>query len=164
MGTTSRMGIGAAPVVTRKREARMLKKSWRRSSSPAVWAVALVAGAPALVQAQTQLFPLAPIQRERVPCPMEDPVYGLYRNQYYGYFPTCWRPFPQGWGCPSPEAPNAARAFQELPRTKPPESLPEPDEGRDLAPIPGEQPAAPRGRNPLPPLPGGELSPFDIDT
>src|SRR5438105_15280655 len=84
------------------REARMLKRTWRRSSSPAVWAVALVLGAPALVRAQTQLFPLAPIQRQRVPCPLEDPVYGLYRHQYYGYFPTCWRQFPPGWGCPSP--------------------------------------------------------------
>ena len=37
---------------------------------------------------ETQLFPLAPIQRERVPCPMEDPVYGLYRHQYFtAYFP-----------------------------------------------------------------------------
>jgi hypothetical protein len=141
----------------------MLKRRARRSSSPAVWAAALVLGAPALVRAQTQLFPLAPIQRPRVPCPMEDPVYGLYRQQYYGYFPTCWRQFPNGWGCPSPEAPNAARAFQEQPRDKPPE-LPEPEEGRDLLPLPGEAPARPgRGRTP-PPLPSGERSPFDIDT
>src|SRR3954468_22369507 len=129
----------------------MLKKTWRRSSSPAMWAVALVLGGPALVQAQTQLFPLAPIQRERVPCPMEDPMYGLYRHQYYGYFPTCWRPFPQGWGCPSPEAPNPAQESQRRPREKPPEALPEPGEGR----APGEEPEMPRGRNPLPPLPGG---------
>ena len=43
----------------------MLKRTWRRSSSPAVWSVVLTLGVPALVQAQTQLFPLAPIQRQR---------------------------------------------------------------------------------------------------
>jgi hypothetical protein len=69
----------------------MLKSTWRRLSSPAVWSVVLTLGVPALVEAQTQLFPLAPIQRQRVPCPMEDPVYGQYRQQYFGYFPTCWR-------------------------------------------------------------------------
>ncbi len=67
----------------------MMKRTRRRSSSPAVWAVALALGVPALVQAQTQLFPLAHIQRQRPPCPMEDPVYGLYRQQYFGHFPTC---------------------------------------------------------------------------
>lgn len=140
----------------------MLKKTWRRSSSPAMWAVALGLVVPTLVEAQTQLLPLAPIQRERVPCPMEDPVYGLYRHQYFGYFPTCWRSFPQGWGCPSPEAPNLALEFQRQPRDKPPESFPDEME-RGPAPIPGE-PDAPPGRNPLPPLPGGDPPPFDIDT
>jgi hypothetical protein len=140
----------------------MLKKTRRRSSSPAIWAVALVVGAPALVQAQTQLFPLAPIQRQRPPCPLEDPIYGLYRHQYYGYFPTCWRQFPTGWGCPSPEAPNSARSFQLQPRDKPPE-LPDMDEGQGPLPLPGDAPAGPRNRNP-PPLPSGERSPFEIDT
>jgi hypothetical protein len=163
------MGFEAAPVVTRnaRGEARMLKlntNTGKRASSPAVWALALVLGAPALVQAQTQLFPLAPIQRHRVPCPMEDPVYGLYRHQYWGYFPTCWRTFPPGWGCPSSESPDVARAFQERPREKLP---PLPPEGGELAPLPPgeEQPPAPgmRGRTP-PPLPPTERSPFEIDT
>jgi hypothetical protein len=140
----------------------MLKKTWRRLSSPTVWAVALVAGAPALVQAQTQMFPLAPITRERVPCPMEDPVYGLYRHQYFGYFPTCWRQFPPGWGCPSPEAPNPALEFQKQKRDPLPENPPgEPG----LEPLPGENQRMPRnGSNPLPPLPPAERSPFDLDT
>jgi hypothetical protein len=143
----------------------MLKETWRRSSSPAVWAVALVAGAPALVQAQTQLFPLAPIQRERVPCPMEDPVYGLYRHQYFGYYPTCWRPFPPGWGCPSPEAPNQAQEFQKLKRAPLPEGVPGPEPEPGLEPIPGENPTMPRnGRPAMPPLPPTERSPFDLDT
>jgi hypothetical protein len=141
----------------------MLKKTWRRSSSPAVWAVALVVGAPALVQAQTQLFPLAPITRDRVPCPMEDPVYGSYRHQYFGYFPTCWRPFAPGWGCPSPEAPNGAAEFKARPRDPLPDNLMEPEEGRRPAGMPGEEPAVPRDNRNLPPLPPAERSPFDLD-
>jgi len=147
------------PIVTATREARMLKRTRMRSGSPVLWAAALALGAPALVQAQTQLFPLAPIQRQRVPCPMEDPVYGLYRQQYYGYFPTCWRRFPPGWGCPSPEAPNASQAFQEQPRDK---LRPLNDEGAP-EPMPGEEPAGPRGRA-VPPLPREERSPFELDT
>ena len=56
--------------------------------------------------AEAQLFPNLPIRRERVPCPEELPVYGLYRNKYYGYYPTCWRQFPPGWGCPNHESPD----------------------------------------------------------
>jgi hypothetical protein len=141
----------------------MLKKTWRRSSSPAAWAVALVMGAPALVQAQTQLFPLAHIKRERVPCPMEDPVYGTYRQQYFGYFPTCWRQFPQGWGCPSPDAPNQAMEFKNRPRDPLPEGPPEPDDGRGPGGMPGDEPAVPRDNRNLPPLPPAERSPFEID-
>ena len=40
------------------------------------------------------------------PCRQELPVFHAYRHQFYGYHPTCWRRFPPGWGCPSPEAPN----------------------------------------------------------
>jgi hypothetical protein len=144
---------------------KLKRRKW--ASSPAVWAVALVVGAPALVQAQTQLFPLAPIQRPRVPCPLEDPVYGMYRQQYWGYFPTCWRAFPPGWGCPSPESPDVARHFQDRPREKLPVI---PPEGQDLMPLPGgpgpgeeQPPGGPRGRT-APPLPPAERSPFEIDT
>src|SRR4029077_19114019 len=84
-----RRWVRVAPTPAAAREARMIKRTWMRSSSPAVWAMVLTLGVPALVQAQTQLFPLAPIQRQRPPCPMEDPVYGLYRQQYFGYFSTC---------------------------------------------------------------------------
>src|SRR5262249_28822530 len=63
---------------------------------------------------QTGLFPLAPIRRQRVPCDQEDPVYKLYKQQYFGYHPTCWRRFPGGWGCPSPEAPNREQSFREI--------------------------------------------------
>jgi hypothetical protein len=132
-----------------------------RSSSPAVWAAALTLGVPALVQAQTQLFPLAPIQRQRPPCPMEDPVYGLYRQQYFGYFPTCWRTFPTGWGCPSAEAPDTTRAFAERKRDPLPDNLPDLDTEPGMGPAPDAGPGTPRGRGTPPPLPPTR-SPFDL--
>jgi len=80
-----------------------------RMSWPAltIAAVAVSALAPSAVDAQQeQLFPNLWIQRQRVPPSQEKPLYGMYRNRYYGYFPTCWRRFPPGWGCPSPEVPD----------------------------------------------------------
>src|SRR5947209_1107901 len=107
----------------------MLTNFRRRLRAPAAWAFVLILGAPALVEAQQSgLFPLAPIRRQRVPCPLEDPVYGLYRHEYFGYHPTCWRRFPAGWGCPSPEVPNAAQEFQRQPRDQP-QATPPPEEG-----------------------------------
>jgi hypothetical protein len=156
-----RRWIRRAPSPAAAREAMMYKKTWIRSRSPAVWTMALALGVPGLVQAQTQLFPLAPIQRQRPPCPMEDPVYGLYRQQYFGHFPTCWRTFPAGWGCPSPEAPNVARAFAERKRDPFPEVLPYMDGGPGTEPAPGEEPGMPRGRGTPPPLPPTR-SPFDL--
>ena len=141
----------------------MLKRTRMRSSSPAVWAAALTLGVPALVQAQTQLFPLAPIQRQRPHLPMEDPIYGLYRQQYFGYFPTCWRTFPTGWGCPSPEAPDVARAFVDRKRDAPPEGeLPDLEGGPGMGPGPDEGAPMPRGRGTPPPLPAPTRSPFDL--
>jgi hypothetical protein len=105
---------------------------------------------------------------------MEDPVYRLNREQYYGYFPTCWRRFPQGWGCPSPEAPDVEKAFRDLPLEKPSELAP--IQGEEMGPIPGlpagepgagaegmpGQPGRPGPGN-LPALPRGGRSPFEID-
>ena len=162
-------------------------KTWNRFQSPALWAIAVVLGAPAWASAQQSgMFPLAPIQRERVPCPLEDPVYGLYRHEYFGYHPTCWRRFPAGWGCPTPEAPDVTAAFLAHPRDKPPPLSAYPPEGEtpsgDELPAPLPSPTAPapggRGRGParerdrgnttpggmIPPLPSGERSPFDLDT
>ncbi|HMB04675.1 MAG TPA: hypothetical protein VKP69_13155 [Isosphaeraceae bacterium] len=148
----------------------MRTNSRRRFRSPVAWALALVVGTPALAQAQQSgLFPLAPIRRERVPCPLEDPVYQLYRHEYFGYHPTCWRRFPPGWGCPSPEPPNAAESFQRQPLVKPPALAPLPGEEPGAMPGgepgAGETPPAPGapGTSPLPPLPPAR-SPFDIDT
>ncbi|MGP0067781.1 MAG: hypothetical protein ACLQGP_29825 [Isosphaeraceae bacterium] len=70
---------------------------------------------------QTGLFPLAPIRRERPPCPNEDAVYKYYKQQYFGYHPTCWSPFPAGWGCPSKQTADREKEFAERPLGKPPE-------------------------------------------
>jgi hypothetical protein len=64
---------------------------------------------------QTGLFPRAPIRRQRMPCDQEDPTYKVYKQQYFGYHPTCWRTFPQGWGCPSTEAPDIEKSKKEIP-------------------------------------------------
>ena len=121
--------------------------------------------APSLAEAQQSgLFPNIGVRRQRVPCAAEDPVYKLYRHEYFGYHPTCWRRFPAGWGCPSPEAQNAAAAFKAFPL-----DIPQPadsnDGGDEAAPANGggmkEKPGLP---NPSDlPLPDGDSSPFDLD-
>ena len=120
--------------------------------------------APSLAEAQQGgLFPNIGVRRQRVPCAAEDPVYKLYRHEYFGYHPTCWRRFPAGWGCPSPEAPNPAEAFKAFPRDKPPAL--DSEEGDDAGPANGggmnEKPATPNP-NDLP-LPDGDASPFELD-
>ena len=72
----------------------MLTFSRRRFGSASALAMALVAGLPALAQAQ--LFPNLFVQRERTPCAAEPPFYGHVRRDYYGYYPTCWKRFPDG--------------------------------------------------------------------
>jgi hypothetical protein len=148
----------------------MRTRSRRRLGWLAAWALAVVVGGPELAHAQQGgLFPLAPIRRQRPPCALEDPVYKLYRHEYYGYHPTCWRRFPTGWGCPNPEAPNAAAEFKKLPRDVP-SAEPGPDDeampGNEAMPggAPGARPGA-NAPNPnaLPPLPSGERSPFELD-
>lgn len=128
-------------------------------------ALAVVLGLPALAQAQSaSLFPNREIRRERVPCCQEDPVYGIYRRQYYGYFPTCWRRFPPGWGCPSPEAPNSYAAMEEIrreiERRAAEAGQAEPDPGMEPT-DPGTTPELPPGERTIP-LPGEGPSPFDV--
>ena len=120
----------------------MLNKTRRRFRSPGLWALLLVVGLPALAEAQqTGLFPLRPIKRERVPGPMEDPVFRQYRQAYFGYHPTCWRKFPCGWGCPSPEAPNPAESYRLNPR----QPWNNPDANGDKNPNPDDAGTPPRG-------------------
>ena len=146
----------------------MRTRSRRGLGWPAAGALAVALGAPTFAQAQQSgLFPTATIRRERVPCAAEDPVYKMYRHEFFGYHPTCWRKFPNGWGCPNPEAPNAAESFRALPRDKPQPDGP-PDAGDDTGDAaPGDMPGAAGARpnpNALPPLPNNERSPFDLDT
>lgn len=118
---------------------------------------------------QTGLFPLAPIKRKRVPCNQEDPVYRIYKDQYFGYHPTLWRPFPTGWGAPSPEAPDRAASFKAIPLDEPPDYMKGNEEGDDLGDEPNADrpPAQPNGdrRNPNLPTPPPEdtRSPFEMD-
>jgi hypothetical protein len=136
----------------------MRTNSRRRGRGLVLAALTMVVSLPGLARAQqTGLFPLAPIKRQRVPCDQEDPIYKTYKHQYFGYHPTCWRTFPAGWGCPSPNAPDKEKSYKEFPPTAgertdgPPEG--EPDEG--MGPQPGAtRPAAPT-------LPPGIRSPFD---
>jgi hypothetical protein len=107
---------------------------------------------------QGGLFPLAPIKRHRVPCDQEDPIYKVYKHQYFGYHPTCWRTFPPGWGCPSREAPDKEKSFKEFPlqsAEQPLDTGEAPEEG--MTPRPGTGPTRPA----VPPLPGGGRSPFE---
>ncbi len=133
----------------------MRTKSKIRGCGLVLAVLTLIVSMPELARAQQSgLFPLKPIKRQRVPCDQEDPVYKLYKDKYFGYHPPCWRPFPSGWGCPSPEKPNVEKAFKDVKLgaggTAPSgetEEMPE-----------GEQPL---GQPDIPALPGRERSPFD---
>jgi hypothetical protein len=108
---------------------------------------------------QSGLFPLAPIRRQRVPCDREDPTYKIYKQQYFGYHPTCWRTFPAGWGCPSGEAPDFARSKRELP----PGHATEETAGEGGSPFEDENP--PPRQRPAPRIPAvpEDRSPFEME-
>jgi hypothetical protein len=97
----------------------MRTNSRRRDQGLALAVLTVVLSLPELAQAQQSgLFPLYPIKRQRVPCDQEDPTYKTYKYQYFGYHPTCWRPFPDGWGCPSRLAPTKAdweKSYKDIP-------------------------------------------------
>ena len=91
----------------------MRTNSRRRGRGLVLAVLTLVVSLPELAHAQqTGLFPLAPIRRQRVPCDQEDPIYKTYKHQYFGYHPTCWRLFPDGWGCPSTTSPRQSEVVQ----------------------------------------------------
>jgi hypothetical protein len=141
----------------------MLTKAMRRFSGRtlAFFAAVVVLSDWTMAQ-QTGLFPLAPIRRRRPPCAQQDPVYKLYKDQYFGYHPTIWRKFPDGWGAPSPEGPDAAASFKKYPRIAPDaEYQDEGDQGDQ-----GDQgmQAEPGARPALPAPPGEEdRSPFEMN-
>jgi hypothetical protein len=137
----------------------MRTHSRRRAQALAIVVLTAAVGYCGHVEAQqTGLFPRAPIRRQRVPCDQEDPTYKIYKQQYFGYHPTCWRTFPPGWGCPSAEAPNKERSFQELkPGQMSEEETGEMNPPEDRGAPPERRP--PRGLE-LPP----ERDPFAPDT
>ena len=128
--------------------------------APAAGALLAALLAPGIAEAQ--LFPNLPTRkRERADCSQELPVYGVYRQKFYGYYPTCWRQFPDGWGCPSPESPNWQAELARQP-------LDIPEEG-DLGGLDdfggglgGPDPFGAFDDEELPGLPGAR-SPFELD-
>ena len=135
----------------------------RRGRSSALLALAMILGVPALAEAQ--LFPNLPLRkRERADCSQENPQYKMVRQEYWGYYPTCWRKFPAGWGCPSADAPNWEQAKRDLALDKLPDDGLPPAEGDGMpadGADPAETPANPPANNALPELPSEGTSPFD---
>ncbi|MDX2037108.1 MAG: hypothetical protein SFX72_10685 [Isosphaeraceae bacterium] len=144
----------------------MKRKTWMGSWIPAALLFAGTFGLP--TDAEAQLFPNLTIRRQRIEPVVEPPFYSHVRQNYYGYFPTCWQKFPEGWNCPCPnsEVPDVAAAFKARPRDERPE-LPEDDEfempGDGGVPAPGGAGARPPANN-LPALPGDTRSPFELDS
>lgn len=129
-----------------------------RRRLPAIWCLACLAGLPAVAEAQ--LFPNLPIhKRTREDCALEKPLFGLYRQQYYGYYPTCWRKFPPGWGCPTPDAPNWAAEVARSPVQHPGDPMNGDEKPRDRQGA-GDDPFE---GGAMPPLPTQERSPFELD-
>ncbi len=95
-----------------------MRSTRRRMGTPAWLGLTLVAALPALAEAQ--LFPNRTITRQKESCAAEPPFYSTVRRNYYGFYPTCWSKFPDGWGCPcpNPELPNRVAAFADQPRDK----------------------------------------------
>jgi hypothetical protein len=158
MGVSPPRIIGGEPNQPRPDEARMRTNSRSRGCGLALAVLTLVVSLPELARAQqTGLFPNMNIRRQRVPCDQEDPIYKVYKHQYYGYHPTCWRPFPNGWGCPSREGPNREQSFKDIPLSAGERLLDTEDQPRtdEMQPLPGTT------RPGLPALPGGARSPFE---
>ena len=142
----------------------MLRATRRRPGSPAWLAIGLLMILPAMAEAQ--LFPNLPIRRERPSCASEPPFNAQVRREYFGYYPTCWSKFPEGWACPcpNPELPNAAASFNKIPFND--RKLPLGDEGftDPDAENPDGMPGNAPGDAPNMPLPNPGRSPFDLDT
>ncbi len=136
----------------------MLTKSISRKPGQVLAVLAAVTSLSGLAEAQQSgMFPLHPIRRERTPCANEEPIYKLYRNQYYGYFPTRWRRFPDGWALRSPDGPNTQEELKKNPIEGPKPSSGE-GEGEEM-----QGPAAPGGKPAIPKPPPDERSPFEMD-
>lgn len=142
----------------------MITVARRRRPSPALLAMLVVLGLPALSEAQ--LIPNLFVRRQKPSCATEDPIYRVYRQQYYGYYPTQWRTFPAGWNLISPESvtpsqlEEARRSIQKEINAMP--ALDEdgqaaPEDDTEMPEVPDTKPEAPL---PLPPR-GGSV--FDLN-
>lgn len=144
----------------------MMQATRRRIGKPAWLGLILVVGLPALAEAQ--LFPNRTVTRQREACAAEPPFYSTVRRNYFGYYPTCWRKFPDGWACPcpNPELPNRTAAFAERPRDKfRPIDAADPDTGEMPGDDAGPGPAAPGAGDDsrMPPVPDSGRSPFGAE-
>jgi hypothetical protein len=64
--------------------------------------------------AEAQLFPNLFIRRVRPDCDTESPSTKMHRDAYFGYQPTEWRRFPEGWGYRHPEIIDRATLMKEV--------------------------------------------------
>jgi hypothetical protein len=148
----------------------MLRATRRRLGSPAWLATGLVIFLPALAEAQ--LFPNRTIRRQRPPCASEPPFNAQVRRDYFGYYPTCWSKFPEGWACPCPNPEQqlqniAAESFRKIPFNEKridDEALPGMGEENPDAMGEGRPGNAPGDVPNNVPLPNRGRSPFDLDT
>lgn len=148
-------------------------RRWRRPAGRVAGALLVVLAVPALGRAQGMaLFPNATIKRQRVSCMAEDPIYRIHRQQYYGYYPTCWRQFPPGWGfaCAGKPVADTAATLKELDERVREENQRVRDQfdstdPTHLQPDGSEPPTLPdEGMAPaFPPLPAEGSDPFDLD-
>ena len=141
----------------------MLLMTTRRRIGASGWlALGLIVGIPALAEAQ--LFPNQNVKRKREACVNEPPFNAHVRRDFYGYYPTCWSKFPDGWACPcpNPELPNAAESYAKRPVELQERRLDDEDPGDAANPADPSMPGA--GPDPgLPAIPPNR-SPFDLDS
>ena len=129
-----------------------LRMGWRAG---ALLALGWLLGGTSVCHAQ--LFPHLGIRRQKADCAQEPPFNKYIRQNYYGYYPTCWRAFPPGWACPcpNPALPNWEASKRETP-LQPLEENFDTGTGEGMDDVdPGRAPAAPgRSKRYLPSLPG----------
>ena len=158
LGLPPPRGSGGEPSHRDRTRQGMLTKSISRKPGQVLAVLAAVMSLSGLAEAQQSgMFPLHPIRRERTPCANEEPIYKLYREQYYGYFPTRWRRFPDGWALRSPDGPNTQEELKKNPIEGPKPPTGE-GEGEEM-----QGPAAPGGKPAIPNPTPDERSPFEMD-
>ena len=123
--------------------------------------------------ANAQLFPNMWIRRQRPDCDTESPMAKMNRDFYYGYHPTEWKRFPEGWGVSSPELINKeelmAQIQKEIKRLDEEFGPPARDNRGEDNDLP-QRGGAGRDNEPgttIPrpvPLPNQDSSPFNLDT